>query len=53
MDEELKNRLADYFESWELAELLRLNSKDVIEAFEDEVLDALEDLEDLMGIKHE
>lgn len=52
MDEELKKRLADFFESWELAELLRLDSLALIDAFEDEVEDALDDLEELMGVSN-
>lgn len=47
MDEELKH-VADYFESWELCELLRLNTMDLISAFEDEVLDKLSELEEIM-----
>jgi hypothetical protein len=53
MDEETKNRLADYFEAWDLVELLRIPTKDIIEAFEDEVENALEDLEEIMEITHE
>lgn len=53
MDEELKNRIADRFDSWELAEYLRLDTLSLINAFEDEVLDVLEDLEELMGIMHD
>jgi len=49
VDEDLKH-VADYFESWELAELLRLDTLELIRAFEDEVLDKLNELEELMGI---
>lgn len=52
MDEDLKH-VADYFESWELAELLRLDTMDLIRAFEDEVLDKLTELEELMGVTHD
>lgn len=47
MDEEL-NRVADYFEPWDLIQLLGLTTAEVVQAFEDEVRDALEDLEDIM-----
>jgi hypothetical protein len=53
MDEETKARLADYFDAWDLVELLRIPTRDVIDAFEDEVLDALEDLEEIMEVTHE
>lgn len=47
MEEELKS-VADYFESWELAELLKISTEDLIAAFEDEVLNKLSELEELM-----
>jgi hypothetical protein len=47
VEEEFKH-IADYFESWELAELLRLDTMDLIRAFEDDVLDKLTELEELM-----
>lgn len=53
MNEEIKARLADYFDAWDLVELLRIPTRDVIEAFEDEVEDALEDLEELMEVSHD
>lgn len=52
MDEDLKH-VADYFESWELCELLRLDTFDLIRAFEDEVLDKLSELEELMGVSND
>ena len=50
MDEDLKNRIADYFESWQLAEYLNLSSLDIIDAFEDDVLANINELEELMGV---
>lgn len=52
MDKELKQRIGDYFESWELAEFLRIPVEDFIEAFEDEIEEALDDVEELMNVKH-
>lgn len=43
-----KAKLADYFDSWELAELLQTPILDFIDAFEIEIEDVLEDLEDIM-----
>lgn len=53
MNREVKKRIADYFESWELCEFLRLPIAELIEAFEGEVEDALEDINELMGINED
>lgn len=49
MIKETKKRLADYFEPEELVNYLGLTAEDIIEAFSDEVEEALEDLEEIMG----
>lgn len=51
IDRETKKRLADFFDPYELVELLDVKTEDVIDAFEIEVEDALDDLEELMGIE--
>lgn len=53
MTREDKRRIADYFEGFELAEFLRLPVEDIIERFEEEVEEALEDIEELMGIDND
>lgn len=53
MDEDTINRIADYFDAGELAEYLGISSRDIIDAFPEEVEDALEDIEELMGIKND
>lgn len=55
MDNETKERIADYYEPWELVSFLgkKLSTRDIIDAFEDEVEDALSDIEEDMGVKHE
>lgn len=50
MTRDLKERLADYFDAHELVELLRLKTSDVIDAFEEDVEEALDDLLDIMGV---
>lgn len=50
LDKTTKERLADFFDPYELVELLDVKTEDVIDAFEIEVEDALDDLEELMGI---
>lgn len=50
MDEEAKKRIADYFDAWDLVEYLRLRTEDIIDAFEGEIEEVLEDIEELMGV---
>lgn len=45
---EERNRLTDYFEPWELAQLLDINMEEFIDFFEDEIEDALDDINELM-----
>jgi hypothetical protein len=52
MDEETKERLADFFEGFELVEYLQIPVEDIIDAFEDKITEALEDIEELMQVKH-
>ncbi len=49
MDEELRKRIADYFDSWELVELLKLETEDILFAFEDEILEKIDDIKELMN----
>lgn len=55
MDKETKERIADYFDAWELVEFLgkRLSTRDIIDAFEDEIEEALEDIEEEIGVNRE
>jgi hypothetical protein len=53
MDKETKERLTDYFDSWELCEYLRIPMDAFLEQFESEIEEALEDIEELMGVKSE
>lgn len=57
LDKETKARLADYFTGAELVEYLEggndVSVTDVIEAFEIEIEDALDDIEELMDIRRE
>lgn len=52
MNEEIKDRIADYFEAWELVEVLKkyIDTADIIEAFEDIIEDKIDDIEEIMGI---
>lgn len=53
MDNETKNRIADYFDPWDLVEYLGISTSELIEAFEDEIAERLDAIEELMGVSHE
>jgi hypothetical protein len=48
MNEMLRRAICDYFEAGDFAEYIGITVDDLIEAFPDEVEDALEDLKELM-----
>ena len=48
MDEMLRRAICDYFEAGDFAEYIGVTVEDLINAFPDEVDDALEDLKELM-----
>lgn len=48
MDEETKNRIADFFDAGELAEYLGITTRQIIDAFPDELEEALDEIEELM-----
>ena len=47
MDERL-NRIIDYFDAWDLVQLLGITTEDIVTAFPDDVEDKLDQLEDIM-----
>ena len=51
MDEELRKAIADYFDPGNLVEFLGLTTDQILEEFNDEVEDALEDIKELMGLR--
>lgn len=51
ISDDRKDRLSDYFDAHELVSLLGLTTRDIIEAFEGEVEEALDDLEEIMGVQ--
>jgi hypothetical protein len=48
MDEMLRRAICDYFEAGDFAEYIGVTVDDLIEAFPDEVDDALDELKELM-----
>lgn len=49
MTNDLKKALADYFEAWDLVELLEIPTDDIIDAFEDMIEDRLDDIAEHIG----
>lgn len=50
MNKDTKKRIADYFEAFDLVAFLQVSVEDVIEAFEEDIEEALEEIEELMGL---
>lgn len=51
INKELKKILADRLEGWELVDFLQIDIDTVIDAFEDEIEENLEDVLEFAGIK--
>lgn len=51
MDSETRKRIEDFFTSFELVEFLQLSIEDVIDAFEAEVEEHLDEIEELIGVR--
>lgn len=51
MDDETKERIADFFDAWDLVAFLQVSTRDIIEAFPEELEEALEDIEDIMDVR--
>ncbi len=49
IDKETKERIADYFSGPALVEFLNIPVMDLIEAFEDDIEEALDDINDEIG----
>ncbi len=51
LNSEERNRIADFFEPWELVQLLTVDIQDLIDFLEEEIEDVLDDLNELMEFK--
>lgn len=52
MDNETKARIADFFTASDLVDYLGIRVEDVIDTYEAEIEEALDDIEELMGVRH-
>ncbi len=50
MDDD-KKRIIDFFDAWELVEFLQLKTEDIVERFEEEIEEAMDDLDEFMGVR--
>lgn len=52
LDKNTKNAIIDRLEGWELVDFLQISIEAVIEAFESQILENLEDVEDFVGLRN-
>lgn len=52
MDEELRKAIADFFDPGDFAEFIGVTTLDLINEFEDEVMDSIEDIKEMMGLHY-
>lgn len=52
LPDDLRRKIEDRFEGWEIVEFLRIDVEDVIDAFEEHILDHLADLLEEGGIAY-
>ena len=50
MDEEFKRQLIDRFEGFELVDYLNIDVEDIVDAFEEQIVEAQEDLEEFLSV---
>lgn len=53
LDRETKKRIADFFDPSELVEYLGIEVDDVIEIFEEDIEECLDEIEELIGYKED
>lgn len=51
LDREIKKRLIDYFEPGELVDYLGITIEDIVEIFEDDIEELIEDVEEFIGYR--
>lgn len=51
MDTETRKRIEDFFEGFELVEFLQLSVSEVIDAFENDIEENLDEIEELIGVR--
>lgn len=49
MTNDLKKALADYFDAWDLVDLLEITTEDIIDAFDDMIEDRIDEIKEHIG----
>jgi hypothetical protein len=52
LDSELKKALIDRLEGWEIVDFLQIKTEDIVEIFEDEILDHLDEILEFAGLQN-
>lgn len=53
LDRETKARIIDWFEAPDLVDFLQLTTEDIVEVFEEEIEDNLDEIEEIIGIRQD
>lgn len=53
LDRETKARIIDYFTGTELVDYLQIPTEDIVEIFEEEIEDNLDEIEEFIGLRKE
>jgi Zn-dependent oligopeptidase len=53
LNKETRERIADYFDAADLIDFLQIETEDVVDAFEPEIEEALEEIEELIQYRRE
>ena len=48
LDKDTKARIIDYFDGWDLVAFLQISTADIVEAFEEDIEEALDDIGDII-----
>lgn len=53
LDKETRERIADYFDAADLVDFLQIKTADIVDAFEPEIEEALDDIEEMIGLRRD
>ena len=51
LHKEIRMAIEDRLEGWELVDFLQISAEDIVEAFEDKILENLDDVKELIGLR--
>ena len=53
LSKEIKTKIADYFETANLVDFLQLKIENIINTFKNNIEESLDDIENMMGVRHD